>query len=64
MAREVAQVDGHIIDSLILAKVLDLTVEAAADYRIVDVDVDVDVGRSSVGPSRPASRLTRRTTSP
>ena len=48
MAREVVQVEGHIIDSLILAKVLDLIVEAGADYRIVDVDV----GRSSVDPSR------------
>jgi hypothetical protein len=48
MVSEVVQVEGHIIDSLILAKVLDVIVEAGADYRIVDVDV----GRSSVGPSR------------
>jgi len=48
MASEVVQVEGHILDSLILAKVLDLIVEAGADYRIVDVDI----GRSSADPSR------------
>ena len=38
MAIEVVEVEGHIIDSLILAKILDAIVDAGADYRIVDVD--------------------------
>ena len=39
MATEVVEVEGHIIDSLILAKVLDAIVDAGADYRMVDVDI-------------------------
>lgn len=39
MSTETVQVEGHIIDSLILAKLLDLIVAAGADYRIVDFDV-------------------------
>jgi lysine-ketoglutarate reductase/saccharopine dehydrogenase-like protein (TIGR00300 family) len=38
-ASEVVEVAGHIIDSLILAKVLDVIVEAGADYRMLDVDI-------------------------
>jgi lysine-ketoglutarate reductase/saccharopine dehydrogenase-like protein (TIGR00300 family) len=45
---EVIQLEGHIIDSLILAKVLDTIVAAGADYRILDVDV----GRTTTDPSR------------
>jgi lysine-ketoglutarate reductase/saccharopine dehydrogenase-like protein (TIGR00300 family) len=48
MATEVVEVEGHIIDSLILAKVLDTIVEAGADYRIVDVQI----GRASTDTSR------------
>src|SRR5688572_22400660 len=38
-ATETVEVSGHIIDSLILAKILDEIVEAQAEYRIVDMDV-------------------------
>src|SRR4051794_12629120 len=31
--------DGHIVDSLLLAKVLDLVLEAGADYELVEVDI-------------------------
>ncbi|MDQ6796770.1 MAG: TIGR00300 family protein [Actinomycetota bacterium] len=48
MATEVVEVEGHIIDSLILAKVLDAIIDAGADYRMVDVDI----GRTSVDTSR------------
>ena len=48
MATEVVEVEGHIIDSLILAKVLDTIVDAGAEYRIVDVDI----GRASTDTSR------------
>ncbi|MFP5320072.1 MAG: TIGR00300 family protein [Acidimicrobiia bacterium] len=45
---ERVEVGGHIIDSLILAKILDVILDAGADYRIVDVDI----GRTSLDPSR------------
>ncbi|HEV3402179.1 MAG TPA: TIGR00300 family protein [Acidimicrobiales bacterium] len=48
MATELVEVEGHIIDSLILAKVLDVIVDAGADYRMVDVEI----GRTSVDSSR------------
>ncbi|MHB8670966.1 MAG: ornithine cyclodeaminase, nickel-pincer nucleotide-dependent [Acidimicrobiales bacterium] len=48
MAAELVEVEGHIIDSLILAKVLDVIVEAGADYRMVDVQI----GRTAKDPSR------------
>ncbi len=46
-ARETVEVRGHIVDSLILAKVLDLIVDAGADYRMIDLDL----GTSHVDPS-------------
>jgi len=45
---EIVEVSGHIIDSLILAKVLDLILESGADYRMVDVEI----GRANRDPSR------------
>jgi len=48
MASEVLEVEGHIIDSLILAKILDLIVDAGADYRMVDVDI----GRTNLDASK------------
>ena len=48
MATELIEVEGHIIDSLILAKVLDLILDAGADYRMVDVEI----GRTNVDASR------------
>jgi len=47
MPSELVEVEGHIIDSLVLAKVLDLIVDAGCDYRIVDVHI----GRTSLDPS-------------
>lgn len=38
-ASDVVEISGHIIDSLILAKILDEIVDFEADYRIVDMDV-------------------------
>ena len=46
------EVEGHIIDSLILAKVLDVILDAGADYRIVDVEI----GKTNTDPSRARHR--------
>ncbi|MGH9188869.1 MAG: TIGR00300 family protein [Acidimicrobiales bacterium] len=46
-ASETVEVRGHIIDSLVLARILDLIVDAGADYRMVDLDL----GRSNANPS-------------
>ena len=51
---EVFEVDGHIIDSLILAKVLDVILDAGADYRMLDVEI----GRTNVDPSRARLEVT------
>ena len=48
MPAELVEVEGHIIDSLILAKVLDVILDAGADYRLVDVEI----GRTNIDPSR------------
>jgi lysine-ketoglutarate reductase/saccharopine dehydrogenase-like protein (TIGR00300 family) len=45
---ELLEVEGHIIDSLILAKVLDVILDAGADYRMVEVTI----GRTNLDPSR------------
>jgi lysine-ketoglutarate reductase/saccharopine dehydrogenase-like protein (TIGR00300 family) len=39
MASAVIEVRGHIIDSLILAKILDVIVDAGADYRMLEFEV-------------------------
>jgi lysine-ketoglutarate reductase/saccharopine dehydrogenase-like protein (TIGR00300 family) len=39
MATETIELRGHIVDSLILAKVLDAIVESGADYELVDVSI-------------------------
>jgi len=44
---ETIEVRGHILDSLVLAKILDLIVDAGADYCLLDLDV----GRSNANPS-------------
>jgi lysine-ketoglutarate reductase/saccharopine dehydrogenase-like protein (TIGR00300 family) len=51
---EVVEVEGHIIDSLILAKVLDVILDAGADYRMVEVEI----GRTNVDPSRARLEVT------
>src|SRR5687768_4200030 len=38
-ATAVVEIEGHIIDSLILPKILDVIVDMGADYQIVDIDV-------------------------
>ena len=48
MPTETVELDGHIVDSLILAKVLDLILDAGADYRMVDVDI----GKTNLDPSQ------------
>jgi lysine-ketoglutarate reductase/saccharopine dehydrogenase-like protein (TIGR00300 family) len=47
MPTEVVELEGHIVDSLLLAKVLDLIVESGADYRIEEFHL----GRTNVDPS-------------
>src|SRR2546423_11093442 len=48
MPSEVIELSGHIIDSLTLAKVLDVILDAGADYRMVDVEI----GKTNVDASR------------
>jgi lysine-ketoglutarate reductase/saccharopine dehydrogenase-like protein (TIGR00300 family) len=51
MATETIEVHGHIVDSLILAKVLDAILEAGADYELVDVVIgktNTDTSRASI----------------
>ena len=50
-ANDVVEVSGHIIDSLILAKILDEIIDFGADYRIVEMDVGkgpADVSRARI----------------
>jgi len=53
-ATDIVEVSGHIIDSLILAKILDEIIEAEADYRIVQMDV----GKSPADLSRARIEVT------
>jgi lysine-ketoglutarate reductase/saccharopine dehydrogenase-like protein (TIGR00300 family) len=39
VANEIVEIEGHIIDSLILAKVMDLILAAGADYRVLEVEI-------------------------
>ena len=48
MATEVVEIEGHIIDSLILAKVMDVILAAGADYKVIDVQI----GRTNIDLSR------------
>jgi lysine-ketoglutarate reductase/saccharopine dehydrogenase-like protein (TIGR00300 family) len=48
MPTELVEVEGHIIDSLILAKIMDLVIAAGADYRLIEVDI----GKTNADPSR------------
>lgn len=47
-ASETVVLEGHIVDSLVLPKVLDLIVDAGAEYEIVEFDM----GRTTLDPSR------------
>jgi lysine-ketoglutarate reductase/saccharopine dehydrogenase-like protein (TIGR00300 family) len=53
-AVETFEVHGHIVDTLILARILDLVLETGADYRLLDVDV----GKTSTDPSRALIEVT------
>jgi lysine-ketoglutarate reductase/saccharopine dehydrogenase-like protein (TIGR00300 family) len=48
MASETIEVTGHIVDSLLLAKILDAILDAGCDYEIADVSI----GKTSLDPSR------------
>src|SRR5690349_8823812 len=54
MVTETVALEGHIVDSLLLAKVLDLVVESGADYRIDEFEL----GRTNVDPSRTRIEIT------
>src|SRR4051794_17243270 len=53
MATETIELRGHIVDSLLLAKVLDVIVDAGVAYELVDVDI----GRTNTDPSRATIEL-------
>src|SRR5438270_11308586 len=58
-ATDVVEVSGHIIDSLILAKILDEIIEAEADYRIVQMDVGkapADLSRARIEVTAPTEQ--------
>ena len=39
MARSIVEISGHIIDSLILPKILDLIINLGAEFRILDIHI-------------------------
>lgn len=39
MHRSLVQVSGHIIDSLILSKILDCIIDLGADFEIIDITI-------------------------
>ncbi len=51
---EVVDLEGHIIDSLLLAKVMDVVLAAGATYRLVEVDI----GTTNVDPSHARLEVT------
>jgi lysine-ketoglutarate reductase/saccharopine dehydrogenase-like protein (TIGR00300 family) len=53
MATETIELRGHIVDSLLLAKVLDMIVDAGIAYELTDVQI----GRTNVDPSQARIRL-------
>ncbi|MBI2705008.1 MAG: TIGR00300 family protein [Actinobacteria bacterium] len=54
MATITVEIDGHIIDSLLLPKVLDLIVASGADYELRDVHI----GKTSTDPSHAVIDIT------
>jgi lysine-ketoglutarate reductase/saccharopine dehydrogenase-like protein (TIGR00300 family) len=55
-ASEIVEVEGHIIDSLILPKVLDVILASGADYRLLDVEIgktNVDASRAQIEVTAP-----------
>jgi hypothetical protein len=55
-ASEVVEVEGHIIDSLTLAKVMDVILAAGADYRVMDVHIGRTNNDESSARSWPMTR--------
>ena len=53
----IVSVEGHIIDSLILPKILDVIVDSGAEYRLLDIDI----GRSHTDASHARIELTAQT---
>src|SRR4051812_17199522 len=54
MATETIELEGHIVDSLLLAKVLDLILESGADYRIEEFEI----GKTNIDTSRTTIEIT------
>ncbi len=54
MASETIEVAGHIVDSLLLAKILDAILESGADYRIEEFEI----GKTTTDPSRARIEIT------
>jgi lysine-ketoglutarate reductase/saccharopine dehydrogenase-like protein (TIGR00300 family) len=57
VATELVEVQGHIIDSLILPKVLDVILAAGADYRLLEVEIgktNTDTSRAVLEVSAPS----------
>src|SRR5437763_4211495 len=48
MASEIVEIDGHIIDSLILPKVMDVILNAGGDYSVLDITI----GKTNADPSK------------
>jgi hypothetical protein len=60
MARRVVQISGHIIDSLILPKVLDLIDHLGAEFEILDIQVGRrrhDRSRARIQVETPSAEL-------
>ncbi len=55
-AREVVDLEGHIIDSLLLAKVLDVILASGAEYELLDVQI----GRTNTDTSRARLEITAK----
>jgi lysine-ketoglutarate reductase/saccharopine dehydrogenase-like protein (TIGR00300 family) len=53
-ASEIVDLEGHIIDSLLLAKVMDVVLAAGAEYKLLDVEI----GRTNADPSRARLEIT------
>ena len=63
METEVVELAGHIIDSLLLGKVLDAIVDSGADYRITEIEVgrtNTDQSHARLEISAPDARTLER----
>lgn len=54
MPSEVIELEGHIVDSLILAKVMDMILAAGADYEVLEVNI----GKTNADTSRARLQVT------